>query len=396
MNPKSIPRSKCSGARGLWRRMFRRRYRLRYPISFLLAGRQQQKLNAFRVNTREIPSNCSSPPTFGRLPEKVKRYFDALNPAFSRSKDTVYHIRRRALVDSNTGLVFEAGCLLTMPLVDDLSYRERLVAGSAFRVAVGEATEFKETSLVLLRHPWEDNYYHIINDILPKLSLAAIYTDLRNATIIVGPSLKRSVCFQFMIQRNEAYRHLKFVVAGGPIATKNLIIPTVAMSSRRNFESLLDDLPIDRKPHLDGTRRLFVSRRSIDGRALDNLDGVEQILSRYKFEKAFPGDLSFEEQVKLFASAQYVVGIHGAGLTNIIFRAGGRLSLLELFAPEGINPHYYNICGHFGFSYNAMVGEASQVNLRSGRLGKSAHYKNFRVDESLLEKNLREMLGFHP
>lgn len=66
-------------------------------------------------------------------------------------------------------------------------------------------------------------------------------------------------------------------------------------------------------------KRVYISRRKAARRKVLNEVEVEQLLACYGFESVCFEDLTFEEQLRLCASTQILVGIHGAGLSNIIF-----------------------------------------------------------------------------
>ena len=85
--------------------------------------------------------------------------------------------------------------------------------------------------------------------------------------------------------------------------------------------------------------------------------------------------------MRSFAGARYVVGIHGAGLVNLIFRQAAPLGLLELFPPDNLQPHYFWICRHYGCRYQALAGAAAP--------GEQA----FRIDPALLRRALALLLA---
>jgi capsular polysaccharide biosynthesis protein len=64
-------------------------------------------------------------------------------------------------------------------------------------------------------------------------------------------------------------------------------------------------------------RRLLVARRG-PTRAIQNLDQVQDCLSRYGFETVYIEGMSLRDQILLFQSAAFIVGAHGAALSNTI------------------------------------------------------------------------------
>jgi hypothetical protein len=83
-------------------------------------------------------------------------------------------------------------------------------------------------------------------------------------------------------------------------------------------------------------RRLFISRED-SGRGDDreprfaNADALERALAELKFEKIVVSRLGVEDYLKTFADAEIVVGLHGAGLMNLILC--GEPRVLEIVVP---------------------------------------------------------------
>lgn len=76
--------------------------------------------------------------------------------------------------------------------------------------------------------------------------------------------------------------------------------------------------------------RLFVSRGTTGKRGVANEPALLKALAPLGFEAVRCETLSITEQAELFASAEVVLGPHGAGLTNIVFCAENTL-VVELF-----------------------------------------------------------------
>ena len=65
--------------------------------------------------------------------------------------------------------------------------------------------------------------------------------------------------------------------------------------------------------------------------------------------------MSIAEQIELFYDADYVIGVHGAGLVNIIFSS--QINVLEIFPTSYVIPHYFYLSkSYFGFkSYKVYI-----------------------------------------
>jgi hypothetical protein len=88
----------------------------------------------------------------------------------------------------------------------------------------------------------------------------------------------------------------------------------------------------------DCPRRLYISRSDSGKRALTNEDEVRGLLERYGFVSIVPGHYSIRDQVRLFRGARFIIGAHGAGLTNIAF-CDPETWILEL-----VHSSYLNSC----------------------------------------------------
>lgn len=94
--------------------------------------------------------------------------------------------------------------------------------------------------------------------------------------------------------------------------------------------------------------RIYVHRQPFGHRSLRNEEEALLFFRGLGFRVVDPGALSFEEQVRIFSDARVVVGIHGAGMTNILWCKPGAF-VLELL-PEKLDDGGYrflsNIAGH--------------------------------------------------
>lgn len=145
---------------------------------------------------------------------------------------------------------------------------------------------------------------------------------------------------------------------------------------RRTYE-MLDDRA-SKRPH----RRIFLDRRPRYRRRLENDSAILPLLAKRGFERIFAEELSYAEQVALFRETQYLVGLHGAGLTNMLHAEAAELRVLEILTETYLMPHYYWLSQTVGaLHYDALVG--SPLNWRG----------NYRVDPAALEQRLDAMLA---
>lgn len=78
------------------------------------------------------------------------------------------------------------------------------------------------------------------------------------------------------------------------------------------------------------------------------------------FESFEPWRLSFDDQVRLFANADVVVGLHDAGLTDMIY--GENVNILELITEES-NEHFFMLVNMCGYSYEFCYRNLKMVKI---------------------------------
>lgn len=107
----------------------------------------------------------------------------------------------------------------------------------------------------------------------------------------------------------------------------------------------------------EGTRRLYVSRSGASQRRVSNEQEVVAALDSLGFEAVSTERMTLEEQISLFSKAQFIVGLHGAGLTNALFAPRGT-SILEFMSPVSgyVNACYYSLSSAVGQRYMYLLG----------------------------------------
>ena len=105
----------------------------------------------------------------------------------------------------------------------------------------------------------------------------------------------------------------------------------------------------------DATSVLYVSRASATRRRLVDEAALLDELARVDVECVDLAGLSVKEQALLFRDAQVVVGIHGAGLTNLAFCREGA-QVVELFPPRKKTACFANFAYEKKLVYRALWG----------------------------------------
>ena len=106
------------------------------------------------------------------------------------------------------------------------------------------------------------------------------------------------------------------------------------------------------------TRRLVVGRGAVAFRRFVNeQECVDYLVEQHGFEYVTMDGKTVADEIELFSSAEAIVGVHGAALTNLLWAQPG-CKVLELF-PYGWNhPAYQELVAFVGCRYAYVVGSA--------------------------------------
>jgi len=133
-------------------------------------------------------------------------------------------------------------------------------------------------------------------------------------------------------------------------------------------------------------RRLFLSRRDAESRCCVNADEIDAIAIEAGYEIVEPGKLTFAEQVALFAGADRIAGIHGAGFSNLVFAPpGARVTEFN----GGPNPpvFYETLAGIAGHEYQRVDCRVTDLD---GAVEGDRRYNHIIIDSETAKAALGE------
>ena len=107
------------------------------------------------------------------------------------------------------------------------------------------------------------------------------------------------------------------------------------------------------------SQRIYISRRDASVRFIRNEADVVTSLAKYGFTSIALSELGYDEQVALFANATHVVGMHGAGLTNMVF-CQPHAHVLEICHPVSGTAAYAVVGSVLESSYCAFIGRDAE------------------------------------
>jgi hypothetical protein len=192
--------------------------------------------------------------------------------------------------------------------------------------------------LVSIQHAFGGNYYHAVIDCLGALAFLAERGELLDTDVVVDAELAETAVFRAMLDHGVISRD-RLVIRSDQWITSDQPIRFVRQESLnahalRRTASFVGGAAPPAPSGPSGEWRLYVTRGEGGlGRSLRNEAELIAALQQRRFQVVDPGSLSWDKQYALFRRATQVVGIHGAALTNVLFRWPGSLSVLEITAP---------------------------------------------------------------
>ena len=233
---------------------------------------------------------------------------------------------------------------------------------------------------------WSGGYFHWLADALPRLYAAR--DAARDATLLLPHGFER---LEFVTSSLKLFpvRRVEYVGADEVCVCERLLLPTHTAPSGHYNEPLVREL---RAFLLEGCgagtagadARLYLSRGRAPKRRLTNEAEVARTVEEFGFRVVYFEEHSFCEQVRMAASARYLVSNHGAGLTNILFmpRGGGVLELRR--EGERERNWFFNLASAVGLSYYYQPCAPADGD---------AHAGDLTADVSALGENLALLVG---
>jgi hypothetical protein len=206
----------------------------------------------------------------------------------------------------------------------------------------------------------DTGYFHWLLEIMPNvLDALDVAPDAR---ILISHKRARYVTDALKMLFGEKAVEERCVVRTIPQVCSRFIMPACEPYSGfvhpRNVEMLRKAFQSEEKNvGLKEGRKLYISRREAPKRAVENEQEIEDSLEKIGFEIVCLEKLRFQEQIAIMSGASVIVGMHGAGLGNMIW-ARKPCCVVEVF-PIGC----YNDC----FARLALTCEYDYSMIRCGK-----------------------------
>jgi len=328
-----------------------------------------------QISTRRLPINFS---------EEDKAYFNT----YIEHNSPIPYVRIIEEVDINSeGILFRNGRILT----ETFSHPENFKAWKIRSIIKTHAHFLTKRraiidSAVWVTDDWSSGYFHCLGDVAPKILIGKDKIDKYGLLLPAWFGNNNFASELIEILEIEKIRYLR---PGEVVRIKKLYLPfhtpmsgyfnkTIVCMLRNIFRTV-----VTRK---SDSERVYISRRLAAKRRLLNESQIEPILNKYGFRIVETEKLSLKQQIELFAGCQFMLSVHGAGLTNMLFMPPGSKVLELKKRDENLTNCYFNLSLALDHEYWYQFCQASPPEI-------SAHSADLIIDVSKLEKILDIWFG---
>jgi len=205
---------------------------------------------------------------------------------------------------------------------------------------------------------WSNGYFHWLTDALPRLVASNKFFD--NRPVVLPDNYKKEKYITQSLQLID--RTLEFYNPRKMLVVKNLLLPSHTSSSGNYNKKLINKLRnlFLEKYRKSAGRRIFISRQKAEWRKITNEDEVVNLLKSYDYEIHYFEEYSFKRQVEIMAETKSLIGLHGAGLTNMLFMPENG-QVLELRNRNDSHRNcYYSLASDLGHKYYYQLNDGDR------------------------------------
>ncbi len=259
---------------------------------------------------------------------------------------------------------------------------------------------FSSQKFVLFANEFYSNYFHWHENLLGLIALQEnnllkgkkilMPKKYRNFKFIVESlkllGIKDSDIFTINKKSHIKTPELTFQGCGG---FNPLLVNILRDKLTNNVKNKENNHEINNSGENNFGDKIYISREGQKLRFVENEEETMELLTKYGFKKVKMQNYSYQEQIEICHNAKYIIGPHGAGLTNMLFMKNNSY-ILELSHKEDQDffTGFYslaNACNHFYLYQKCKIGSNSVV--------LDSHHGSLFIDILQLEKNIKIMLN---
>ncbi|MBB3057097.1 glycosyltransferase family 61 protein [Mucilaginibacter gotjawali] len=320
------------------------------------------------------------PKTLGKPNEKA--FY--INRNYPTEKASLFYLQHIYLL-GHKGLVLTADHQVFQEFSHHfgISTLKKFLQKNPFYTFTGKAQRINGNGAVLVS-PESHNYYHWLNDVLPRIK---IYESVLNQVDHFCISSKVPQKFldvlpHFGIPKEK----ILLINENEKLHFDHLYVASLTGSEGRSpqwaIDYLRDKLTTPGTAGVPSKKMYFKRGAGVERKVL-NEEAVIEALKKEGFEIIEPDQLGIDQQVDLMQQSKIVIGVHGAALSNLVFSRNHTV-VIEIFSPDYFRTDcFYTLSSALKLNYWYIVGDKPA----------GAAWGDIVVPEELLLKTIKQVNG---
>lgn len=228
---------------------------------------------------------------------------------------------------------------------------------------------------------WSEGYYHWMAEIIPRLF--CIKNLLQDSILLVPETwnsfYSRKTMIKCFMEKGQPFtkngfhfhslapfqiKGIQTIPYDNYFCIKNLIIPSYTAPTGNYNDAVMQGIR-DLYHGFFSLKfnkglKIYLSRAKAERRKIINENDLIAFLNKYGFTTLCFEDFTFEEQVSISYNAKYMIGLHGANLTNMLFMKPESY-VLEIRPENDIhNLCYYSLASSLNINYLYYFGKKNR------------------------------------
>jgi len=207
-------------------------------------------------------------------------------------------------------------------------------------------------------------FFHWFTDALQRIEAADIY--LNKAPVLLLPSFEN---FKYIEDSLNMLGIDSYVLKEGEVYFVEELILSERVSPAGNYRKLLinkisNNFTKKNKKikNSNSYKKIWISRQGAEKRKIVNFDIIKPILENHNFEIIQFENLSFKDQVALANNCAIIGGVHGAGLTNMIFMNKNSVVIEVRSKEDSSNNCFFSLASDMEHDYYYFLAEPTSKN----------------------------------
>lgn len=212
---------------------------------------------------------------------------------------------------------------------------------------------------IFLTDTWSTNYFHWFTDTLPRLLLAEKH--FAEIPILLPAYFDR---FPYILESLKAFDKSKIIWLHDYQKAKVselIYIPHTAPTGNYNEEIIREIREKLRQffklDTIEPSKKTMISRQDAHGRRIINYNEVKKQLTEENIHEIIFEKKTWQQQVEIAANSKLLIGVHGAGLTNILFMSEGTKVLELRRKDDSFNNCYFSLASALNIDYYYLLCE---------------------------------------